>query len=85
MLTKPEQLPVYERPEQISEVAFRRLTGEFAPSPTLTCDAGSFETGEFVVCGKPAICWVGGGLDHPSCERHARGESYACALDAADD
>jgi len=84
MFGKPERLPDYDRPQQVNEVAFRRLMGEFQPSETLTCDAGSFASGKFEECGKPAICWVGGGLDHPSCEQHARGESYACALGADD-
>ena len=57
---------------QISEVAFRRLMGELEPDGATKCDV--------IGCDVLAICIVGCGQGHPSCERHAKGENYISPL-----
>lgn len=61
----------------ISEVSFLRLIGEYVSDGGTRCDV--------IGCEALAICLVGGGCDHPSCERHAQGESYHCALHGEED
>jgi hypothetical protein len=68
---KPEHLGRYN--EQVSEVAFRRLTGELQPSPGIKCDV--------IGCDAPAICMIGTLDGHPSCELHARGADHIWSID----
>ena len=57
---------------QILEAGFRRLMGEFKPDGETVCDV--------IGCEAPAVCRVGSSENHPSCERHARGEDHIVPL-----
>ena len=57
---------------QIPQVSFRRMNGELKPDGRTECDV--------IGCVELAICIVGGGQGHPSCEDHAKGADYISPL-----
>lgn len=77
---KPETVSPEEKPQVISQVSFMRLMGQLKPDGSI-CDCFWFgDDGERIYCGEMAICRVGNGTGHPSCEKHAQGVPYVCQL-----
>lgn len=62
------------RRQMISEVSYRRLTGELRPDGQTVCDV--------IPCQSLAICIVGCGAGHPSCEKHAQMADHISPLPA---
>ncbi len=56
----------------ISQATFRRLMGELVPRDGIICTVHG--------CDGLAICLIGCGKGHASCERHAQGADYISPL-----
>ena len=67
-----EKRSIADHSKEIKEVSYRRLAGELQPDGNAICDV--------LGCDAPAICLVGCGGGHPSCEEHAQGADHISPL-----